>query len=253
VTADIVGTWEAWLPRLQDECVRAKEAQRVPLELSRAYGRLTDDERRELEPLLRRWILSDVHLERSAAISLARAHRLTSLVPELRALQERLESSTDVAAADEWAKVNRVLGQLSAPQDVPPATVARAVERSSVDPRFGRPMLADLAAQWRRWYPGLVQEAGRDGQHFVATTLSRAYAALEPDERKQLEPLLRSWLLSGDPDVRTIALGLAAEHRITALAPALDELVGEPADGVDPESRAWAAEVRRRLVEGPTT
>ena len=250
MTADIVTEWETWLPRLHSDSVRAKEAQRVPLELARAYGELTDDERGELEPLLQRWILSDVHLERSAGISLARQHRLTSLVPTLRTLQDRLEDSSEVGAQDEWAKVNRVLGHLSAPADVPPASVAPSVERS-VDPRFGRPMIADLAEQWRRWYPGLASEAGPDGQHVVAATLGRAYAVLQPDEQRQLEPLLRDWLLAGDARARTVALGLVWEQRIAALVPALDELLGS--DGLDVETRSWANEIRKRLSdERPT-
>jgi hypothetical protein len=58
-------------------------------------------------------LLSDDFADRFDAIAIVRDNGVTSMIPTLRELQDRLESSNDVGAPYEWAKVNRALGRLT--------------------------------------------------------------------------------------------------------------------------------------------
>lgn len=104
--------WRDFLVALEKEYVPAKNAQRVPMELSSAYAALTPAKRDDLGPLLREWILSDVSRERWAAIAIVWENDVTSMIPTVRELQARLEDSTEVRAVDDWETVNRLLGHL---------------------------------------------------------------------------------------------------------------------------------------------
>ena len=65
-----------------------------------------------MEPLLQEWLRSDWQADRSDARVIIDDHHVTSMIDELRALQDRLEASTDIGAPYEWAATNRVLGRL---------------------------------------------------------------------------------------------------------------------------------------------
>lgn len=89
----------------------------VTMRLTGAFGRLTADERVQLEPL-REWLLSDDKADRFDAIAIVRDNDVTSMIPTLRELQDRLEESTEIGARYEWAKVNRALGRLVSVSDI---------------------------------------------------------------------------------------------------------------------------------------
>lgn len=109
---DLVAAWRELLPELRRRYVPAKDAQRVPIELSHAFSKLNSLQRAELAPLLHDWIVSGDPSERFVGIAIARDNDVTSMIPTLRDLQDRLEESTEVGAPHEWAKVNRALGHL---------------------------------------------------------------------------------------------------------------------------------------------
>jgi len=109
---DLAAEWRQGRLDLIQNLVPAKNAQEVTITLSRTFASLTTDQRVELEPLLREWLRSDDESDRFDAIAIVRDNDVTSMIPDLRELQDRLEDSTEVGAPYEWAKVNRVLGHL---------------------------------------------------------------------------------------------------------------------------------------------
>jgi hypothetical protein len=113
--SNIVDEWR----RDREELVRRLSYDKAPtteitMRMSTAYSRLPRDRQVALEPLLREWLLSDDYADRYDAIAIVRENEVTSMIPTLRQLQDRLEQSTDVGAPYEWAKVNRALGRLTA-------------------------------------------------------------------------------------------------------------------------------------------
>ncbi len=112
MSGDLAAEWRQGRLELIQNLVPAKNAQGVTITLSRTFASLTTDQRVELEPLLREWLRSDDESDRFDAIAIVRDNDVTSMIPDLRELQDRLEDSTEVGAPYEWEKVNRVLGHL---------------------------------------------------------------------------------------------------------------------------------------------
>ena len=61
------------------------------------------------------WVESEDAGLRFDALAIVNKYRLVHAVPALRRLQARLESDTSPGAPYEWAKVTRILGNLTAP------------------------------------------------------------------------------------------------------------------------------------------
>jgi hypothetical protein len=112
VTGQLVDEWRHRRQVLIERSVGKFEPNDVTYRLSEAFRRLQPDERVQLEPLLREWLLSDDFADRFDAIAIARDNDVTSMIPTLRELQARLEGATDIAQIQEWKKVNRALGHL---------------------------------------------------------------------------------------------------------------------------------------------
>lgn len=111
---DIVEDWRRGKARLISGLTKTDTGAGVSATMTQAYGRLSEEDRVRLEPLLREWLHSDRRADRSDARSIIDTHHVTSMVDELRALQDRLEASTTSDAPSEWASTNRVLGRLVA-------------------------------------------------------------------------------------------------------------------------------------------
>lgn len=251
VTADVVDRWREWLPELNELCVKAKDAQRVPNALANEYSRLPPDEQAELVALFEEWALSDLPLQRSAAVSLADSQQLTSMIPALRVVRDRLEESTEVGAVHEWAKVNRVLGRLVAATegaaDFPADSTSTDIPKPGPEWRSG-----DVARQCRAWFASLYRRPTRwRSAPRVLRTATSSYGSMSPEERHEVEPVLSEWLLSDDHTQRITALTIASEHHVTSLIPTLTELDERLRNerGADAQSQhRWVGEVLRRLL-----
>ena len=110
-TSNIVDEWRLARAALIQRHVD-KIGNYVTMKLADAFGRLSADDREQLEPLLGEWLLSDDFADRFDAIAIVRNNDVASIIPTLRELQDRLEESTEIGAPYEWAKVNSALGRL---------------------------------------------------------------------------------------------------------------------------------------------
>lgn len=106
--------WEELRAELDRRAVASKSSQSAVVELSREYRRLGSDDRAEVDVLLRSWLLSADEGERFDAVAVVDDNEVCSAIPALRELMDRLEASDEPGAVYEWAKVNRVLGRLTA-------------------------------------------------------------------------------------------------------------------------------------------
>lgn len=104
--------WEELRGRLDQDARASKSSQAVVLELSRQYRALDDSERSEVDGLLAEWVLSQDEGKRFDAMAVIADNHVTHAVPALRELGARLEASDAPSAPFEWAKVNRILGNL---------------------------------------------------------------------------------------------------------------------------------------------
>lgn len=111
-TANARTRWTALRERLDDEARWSKSSQAVVVELSRRYRALDESERSEVDELLTEWVLSDDEGKRFDALAVIADNKVARAAPALRELGERLEASDAPSAPFEWAKVNRILGQL---------------------------------------------------------------------------------------------------------------------------------------------
>jgi hypothetical protein len=68
----------------------------------------------EIEAVLATMLLSYEEADRYDACVVVRECLITGLLPKVRELEGRLAESDDVSAPFEWAKVNRLIGQLVA-------------------------------------------------------------------------------------------------------------------------------------------
>ncbi len=76
----------------------------VEIAMSWAYGELSDDQRVQLEPVLREWLQSDDERDRRQAVAIIREHRVTSMADDLRTMLAELEATPDGATSNEAAR-----------------------------------------------------------------------------------------------------------------------------------------------------
>lgn len=105
--------WAALRQELDAAAVGTKDTHFVVLSLSRRYGALQRDEQQVVDELLAEWVLSDDPGLRFDAMAVIADHNIASAVPSLRRLAEALEGASEPSARYEWAKVNRLLAQLT--------------------------------------------------------------------------------------------------------------------------------------------
>jgi YD repeat-containing protein len=96
------------------EQVAAKDSQGALPRLFEKYRSLSAPEREIVDELISLDAASSDETRRFYAVALIAEFRIVSAVPALRALANRLESDPGPGAPFEWAKVNRVIGELLA-------------------------------------------------------------------------------------------------------------------------------------------
>jgi hypothetical protein len=77
------------------------------------YRSLTAVDRHEVDQLLAEQLSSQDETERFDAIALIGEFTITTALPALRRLADRLETETWPGAPYEWAKVNRLVGKMA--------------------------------------------------------------------------------------------------------------------------------------------
>jgi len=97
------------------EAATLKDPQVVARRLAGFYRGLAPSDQSHAIGVLRDWLLSEDEARRWDAQSLIDDMSLVEAVPALRELADRLESSDSPGAPYEWAKVNRLIGQLTGP------------------------------------------------------------------------------------------------------------------------------------------
>jgi hypothetical protein len=105
--------WAEMCYELEGAAARSKESQYVVIELSRRYAALSPEDKLAVDELLAEWVLSDDACLQFDALALISEHNIRSAIPSLRELAARLEQSNLPLAPDDWAWVNRILGQLT--------------------------------------------------------------------------------------------------------------------------------------------
>lgn len=110
---------QEWWRELRDDIdrrfVEARDSNGAIVELAVIYARIPEADRAEVNEVLAEWVESEDEGLRFDALAIVNKYRLIHAVPALRRLQARLESDTSPGAPYEWAKVNRILGNLTAP------------------------------------------------------------------------------------------------------------------------------------------
>ncbi len=79
-TSNIVDEWRLARAALIQRHVD-KIGNYVTMKLTDAFGRLSADDREQLEPLLREWLLSDDFADRFDAIAIVRNNDVASMIP----------------------------------------------------------------------------------------------------------------------------------------------------------------------------
>ena len=105
--------WTSLRQELDAAAAGTKDSQSVVIKLSREYAVLSTDERESVDQVISEWVLSDDPKLRFDAMALIGDQHIQSATPALRRLAERLEDAPGPSAPYEWAKVNRLLGQLT--------------------------------------------------------------------------------------------------------------------------------------------
>lgn len=103
---------EKFREEVNREAMASKSSHDAFVQLSNLYARFDADERGMADRIIADWLASDDDGKRWDAEALIQEHGIESALPQLRALAERLEDETDPSAPYEWAKVNRIVGQL---------------------------------------------------------------------------------------------------------------------------------------------
>jgi hypothetical protein len=100
-----------------DQAVAAKQSQAALVALFDHYRGLSADDRVIVDRLLAEQVASDDATDRFDALAVIGEFRVTSALPALRALADRLAVAPGPSAPYEWAKVNRLIGLLTDAQE----------------------------------------------------------------------------------------------------------------------------------------
>ncbi len=107
---------ESWLEHQREDLAHAQYLKDPSVALERITARYRNqpaDKRAVIDELLAEQLSSDDETIMFIALSLIEDFRITSTLPALRKLADRLEHGTNPGAPYEWAKVNRIIATLS--------------------------------------------------------------------------------------------------------------------------------------------
>ena|SRR5262245_60431921 len=99
---------------VNEEAISLKDSMLVLDRLQALYWKLDQDERAMADQVLADWALSDDETVRFDALALINSIGITSALPGLRRLSERLVASRTPSAPYELKKVNRLIERLGA-------------------------------------------------------------------------------------------------------------------------------------------
>ncbi len=202
---EVRSQFEVFADRAVEAAVASKRPNDADWDLRKYYRALNPDERDVVDELLAEWLFSDDQQRNYSARVLISTERITSAIPALRELANRLEHSNEAGAMARWKMVNEILGELTGPMQVP-------VNADEVRSKFEA--FADQAVR---------SAVASKSPNYADRELRRYYRALDPEERDVLNKLLSEWLLSSDEDRSLSALALIRTERITSAIPALRE------------------------------
>lgn len=111
---DVQARWVELRSDIDERYRAAKDSPGAVPALFRAYEGLTPEARIAVDALLVEWIGSPNEAIRFEALALVREFTIVAAIPALRQLALDLENQTGPSAPYDWAKVNRILGQLTA-------------------------------------------------------------------------------------------------------------------------------------------
>lgn len=108
--------WEAMRNAMSREALAAKSSQVALGALLDAYRNFDALDKRVVDEWMAQALLTDDEVARFDALAMIREFGVRSALPQLRTLASRLEVDDSPAAPYEWAKVNRLIAALQAPE-----------------------------------------------------------------------------------------------------------------------------------------
>jgi hypothetical protein len=115
--ADVRSAWLQMRDEVSAMAVANKQSQEAVLAMAERYRSLSEDERAVVDRLLSDQLASEDETVRFDALALIREFRITTALPALRVLADRLETQHSPGAPYEWAKVNRLIALLVEPPE----------------------------------------------------------------------------------------------------------------------------------------
>ena len=109
---DVRGAWLKMREEVSARAIANKQSHEAVLAMAARYRSLSDSDRATVDELLAEQLISEHETVRFDAIALVADFKITSALPALRRLAGWLESQQFAGAPYEWAKANRVIGQL---------------------------------------------------------------------------------------------------------------------------------------------
>lgn len=106
--------WAEWRDTVSRAAEASKSSHSALEAIFEAYRGFSTDHRNVVDAWMRRALLGDDEAARFDALALVREFRVQSALPELRILADALEQETSPSAPFDWAKVNRLIGYLTA-------------------------------------------------------------------------------------------------------------------------------------------
>jgi HEAT repeat protein len=111
---------EAWLRMCKEVsswAIENKRSQEALLVMAQRYRTLSQGERDAVDELLAEQLASEDESVRFDALALIQDLKIRSSLPALRQLADWLETQASPGAPYEWAKVNRIIGGLTFPNN----------------------------------------------------------------------------------------------------------------------------------------
>jgi hypothetical protein len=106
----------AWLDAWRDTSdlrIRAKQSQVALFDMFDRYRALSAPDKQVVDELLAELVMSPDERVRFDVLAVIDEFRITSALPALRALANRLEGESSPGAPYEWEKVNRMIGTIA--------------------------------------------------------------------------------------------------------------------------------------------
>lgn len=107
---------DLWLQRQGEDLARAvehKQSHEALLSITARYRGLSVGDRVVVDQLLAEQLTSEDETVRFIALALIQDFKIRPALPALRQLADWLEAQTSPGAPYEWAKVNRIIGELA--------------------------------------------------------------------------------------------------------------------------------------------